>query len=118
MDMKPMVTNKQALIWLNIYPIDGKSNKMKKQLCFILFILNVLMHIITITGSFAFFLKFVKIDFEVSLFGFYQFIVLLTILYVLIVAFILRFKIEKIFNNLSEIYNACKYTIISLFVKH
>lgn len=59
-------------------------------------------------SSVVFFLTFISIDLELSLFALYEIFGILSMMYVFIAAFLSRHKINDIFEGLQQIYRASK----------
>lgn len=106
--MKPLVTTKKFLTWLCICPLDENSNKSKKLFCIAFSVIFIGNQVVAFAGSLTFFLKYVSIDLEVCLYALFQLAAEVGVMYMIIVAFIHRFKIAALFENLSKIYDESK----------
>lgn len=103
----------QVLSWLCILPPED-STSVRKQRAFKVFTFAVVAHLASGSiGGVIFIRKFALIDFENSLFSFCICLGCACMVYVAIVAYILRSKILTIFENLSEFYDTCKSTQIN-----
>lgn len=60
-------------------------------------------------ASIVFFIKFVSIDLEESLYAIFQIGASIVAVYIAIVAYFLQHKINGIFKGLTAIYGKCKY---------
>lgn len=104
--MQPLKTNQQVLTWLCIYPIDKSSSK--QMACeyiifsWIIFTLNLCAFVSPV----QFIIKFVSTDLESCVFALFQVSATANVVYMTIIAFLLREKITAIFTGLSIIYAA------------
>lgn len=104
--MKPLVTNKRILIWLCLCS-PAESTTTKKRIIYVIFSALVFSVILSVfAGYLTFFVKFVSIDFERSLFTFLLVVTLAGIMYGMIVIFFLRHQMAATFERLSAIYDA------------
>lgn len=111
----PLPTTRCILTWLAVYPSDKSDKKWKKFasiiICLVIFIANVC----GLIASIAFFMKFISIDLEGSIYASYQITGILPLLLAMLISFVLRSNIIDIFEKLTKIYNDRK--INSLFFK-
>lgn len=108
--MEPLVTNRLCLIWLRMCPA-GESISRWQKLAHAIFATFVLTGTIcSVAASFAFWWKFVSIDFGRSIFACLIIIVEFVVIYMALAGMIfLRHKIGRVFDNLSTIYRDGKY---------
>lgn len=109
--MNPLVTAQKVLTWLSLLrPDDSASDREKR--AFIAFTSTVIAFLIMSTiGSVIFIWKFALIDFGKSLFAFCIALAVASVLYAVLVAYILQPKILIIFDELKKIYDACKFIV-------
>lgn len=114
MEVKPLPTQRKVLTWLCIYYSDKNESKMQKIIKFSCYATFILSFISCITGSLMYYNKFASINLEESLFALYQIVAQSAILYMFLIAFLLKRQITGIFDELSTIYKASKtiYSII------
>lgn len=106
--MRPLELNRRILIWMCVYPCDENTTRWKR-LAYILFsILIFVLNAIGLIFSTAYFIKYVSIDLEQSLFALLQAVGEANMVYILIITFILRHKITAMLKSLSKIYDMCK----------
>lgn len=107
--MEPLVSVKELFTWLCIRPVDGTISEWKKTARVPIAIANLAVMVSHFTASLVFFIRFVTTDLPGSLFAFMCCCGDFSIVYILITAFILRHRVNEIFEKLSAIYSACKY---------
>lgn len=108
--MQPLETNCRILVWMCVYPCDENTTIWMRS-AHILF--SVFIFVMNTTGfvfSGAYFVKYVSIDLEQSLFALLQTVGEANMLYILAITFILRHKITAMMRSLSRIYDMCKNT--------
>lgn len=109
MQPKPLELSRQILIWLCMCPPDMQTSSWQK-VVYALFTLTVFSATVsTLVASVIFFLEFVLVDLAESLHGFANGIASIGLCHLMIVAFILRYKISFIFEQLSTVYSSGKY---------
>lgn len=106
--MKPLVTNQKVLTWICICPVDKNATKFEKSARIGITSLIVITLFCGFIASVVFFVKFVSIDLEKSLYTVFQIVGTLLILYSFIVLYLFRNEINAIFEHLTEIYDECK----------
>lgn len=111
--MKPLVTCQRVLTWVSVFPVEKNTTKRKRLLFKILPMLLLISNIIGVISSSLFCWKYIKIDLEGSLYALFQVAGMLGMSNIIIVSFISRKKVPKIFENLSQIYKSCKKSIIN-----
>lgn len=103
--MKPLVTNYRVLTWLCVCPPEESINRRRK-LVYIPLISSILIgNIFFVWTSIVFFTKTVSVNLEASLFSLLQILAFSNIIYLIIVASILRRQIAGLFSGLSRIYD-------------
>lgn len=106
--MKPLVTNRRALTWFCILPLDSNTSILKRAL-FIM--LTVFLYTSVFTGvmsSVIFFANNVSVDLENSLYSVMQIAGFSNMLYLYVVAFVSRKRINRFLVTLDEIYEESK----------
>lgn len=96
--MNPLVSIKQLFTWLCICPGDASSSKWKKRAWVSTAIVNFAVVLCHSAASLTLFMTFVSTDFGD-----------LNMVYALTIAFILRHKVNEIFEQLSAIYSTSEY---------
>lgn len=102
--MKPLVTNQWILTWFYVFPAGIAVKWSNILLSTTIFLIISLLSLICIALNVDYFLKFLKIDLEESLFALYQIAVGLMMANAIIVIFLSRHKLVNIFKSLDEIY--------------
>lgn len=110
--MKPLKFHQQMMKWMFICADNEIAGKYKKSLFAIIGVTIFLSQIIAVTGSLAYFIKFLSIDIELALYTTFQITTCGSAAYVFALAFFSRYKIKAVFNNLTEIFDECKYSIV------
>lgn len=106
--MKLLETNKRILIMLGSCLMEESMTPGEKITCLISASLIYLYQSFSAISSAIFILKHVSDSIEDTLYALLQIAGLTYLLYALIVAFIWRHKINRIFVTLSEIYDECE----------
>lgn len=104
--MKPLSTPQKIFILFCVWPADEVG--WKKVACGIFTVANILANLVGLLASAAFFLKYVSIDLEVSLYGLFTVFGFAIAMYAALVVFVYRHKICNIFEKLSKIYDESK----------
>lgn len=106
--MKILKTLKLVLTWFWVYNTEVETGKLMK----ILHAFGGLSVFAIITShaitSLLFFVEYISIDLEESLYALFQFVAFLGLVYVIVVVFSLRNRITTILTNLTEIYAESK----------
>lgn len=102
--MAPLMTAQQVLMWLCLFPANENSSKWKKSKHILFCIGIVLVLLGCLISSFVHFTTFLSTDLEKSLYSLLQIASTASMLYVLVVGFLLRHKITAILQHLPEIY--------------
>lgn len=105
--MKPLYTNKQALIWLCAYSNDEPSEKRHAfaYIAFTMFVMGT--YICFLSASIAYLIKFAMIDLNETLYVLIQILAALPMMKALIIMIFLRKKFAALFERLATIYDAC-----------
>lgn len=116
--MKPLSTAQQMQTWLCLYPHDEASSiwEIRTHIAFA-FTINAI-QLFGISAGITFVLRFISINFEISLFGCMVCLNHSSVVYMNLVAFIMRNKIYVIFGDLLEIYKECKNTSINIMFRY
>lgn len=105
---RPIVTGQKVLTWFCVYPFDGVTQRQK----ILYFSFTFIFHICLVCGEIAsaiFFMRFVSIDLELCFYAIFQIAAITCIILMLMVAFLSRFKLKRLFKNLEKIYKWSKY---------
>lgn len=103
--MKPLATTRQVLTWLCIFQPDNSVGNMKK-LLYTVFSLGLFGFLVCqVISSACFFLRFVTVDMETSLYAIYPICSWTSASYVFVVAYISRHKISSLFTELTAIFD-------------
>lgn len=102
--MKPMETNQKMLTMLSVLPSDRATGKWKRVLNIIFPAAVLIAHLCAIVASALFFEKFVSEDLDRAIFAILQIGGHLNMVYMLVIALILRHRINGIFGSLTAIY--------------
>lgn len=109
-----LATTRRVLTWLYMIP-TSKSESFKKKLSISLVALIVfLANASDFMSHFAFFWKFLLIDTEKCLLAFMGVSGTVGLLYASVSAFLMRYKMNVVFEKLSAIYNSSLYRFSSL----
>lgn len=109
--MEPLKTSRRLLTWLYVVPVEKSSSNWKKWACLMVGVGAYVATMSFLASSMAFFMKFVSIDLEQSLYALFQIGGFSNSAYVITLAYFSHRKIVAIFDNLSAIYNARKNLI-------
>lgn len=106
--MKPLNTNKQALIWLCAYSSDEPADKQSTfaHIIFTIFVIGT--YVCFLSASIAYFLKYATIDLNETLYVLIQILAALPMMKALVIMIFLRDKFTTLFESLAAIYEACK----------
>lgn len=102
MNIKPLRTTQQVLIWYCI------CTKVSKKRHIIFSVVCLLANMNAVLASVTFFLNFVSVNLELSLYALFQISAYSNVVYSYIIAFILRNRVPAIFDGLAAIYHQCK----------
>lgn len=106
--MKPLYTNKQALIWLCAYSSDETPDK-RSTLAHIIFTMFVIgTYVCFLSASIAYFIKYATIDLNETLYVLIQILAALPMMKALVIMIFLRDKFTTLFESLAAIYDSCK----------
>lgn len=106
--MKPLATNQQVLLWLGLYPFDEETSNSRKIRSIGVGSLYFGIGLSACVSCEIFFMKHVTTNLEDSLYALGQSLVYWNILYLTTFAFVQRYKIAAIIENLAKIYEKCK----------
>lgn len=108
--MQPLSTNQRVLMWLCVCLSEegGKRSRYwEKWVHFVFFLSVVSILTFYVASSIAYFVTFSSDELKESLHGIYQATAVLTVLYMIFTALILRNKISTMFRKLEQIYKEC-----------
>lgn len=101
---KPMKLNYEALVWLGIFECDDTRSKWNKMTIKIFAFGVFTGNLIALLCSYGFFI--ISDNLEDNLLALYQLSAISNTSYTLIVAFVLKYKINNIFTKLANIQNS------------
>lgn len=104
--MTPLNTNRKVLIVLGMHSADASVTQQQqiRNICIASAIF--IAHLWGLVSSAIYFIKFVSVDLESALFGILEVSGHVNMIYMMIIAFILRHRIAAIFTSLATIYTA------------
>lgn len=112
--MKPLVTAKRMLTWLSVFPID-KNVSITKRLGYMSFTAIILTCLLSaMISSSVFFVKYISIDLQQSLYAVLHLTLVVQALYMYAVIYRMRNKTKLAFEHLTNIYDQCKSSIRTL----
>lgn len=105
--MKPLAASSRMLIWFCVFSANkiSTSNLIWKILHNIFTVAVFIGNICTLTTSTTFFVKFISLDLEQALYSLFQIVGSASILYLMVVTFFQKQKINILFEHLSAIYD-------------
>lgn len=107
-NMNPLIIDQQVLSWFCVC-LTSDTKSVGSRIASITFSFSCLIaNACAVAASATFFAKFVSIDLEESLYALFQITAYSQVVYIYIMAFILRHKVTAIFGNLLKIYNTSK----------
>lgn len=110
--MKPLEFQQQIFTWIYLCSPDEVTSVWKKIIYFILFVIVFLGNFTSGAGALAFIIKYVSVDLENSLYAVFQLCAVGSVSYIFIAAFFLRYRINDIFKQLTEIYDTSKDSLL------
>lgn len=112
--MKPLYTNKQALIWLCAFSSDETPNGKSTfaHISFTMFVMGT--YVCFLGASIAYFIKYATIDLNETLYVLIQILAALPMMKALVIMIFLRDKFTALFESLTAIYDACKWIWVIL----
>lgn len=106
--MKPLATAQSMLKWFCVWQFAEPTSKWMK-VANIIFTFSILLaNVIGLLASVAFFLKFVSIDLETSLYGFFSVFGFAEAVYCVLFIIFSRHQIADVITKLAKIYEASK----------
>lgn len=110
-EMKPLELHQKIMTWIFIVP-NAKSNSKFQTVLFATFgCIAIVSQVFAVATSFAYFIKFLSIDIEQSLYTTFQITACASAAYVFILACFSRHQIQSLFEHLTAICDTCKYSI-------
>lgn len=106
--MNPLPTTRRVFTWFCLCSVNESTPKWKKIVFTIATYTGLAFAIVICMGSLAYFHRIISSNMEEALYTATQVISCLIITYLMIVALILRRKINGIFERLTVIYSECK----------
>lgn len=111
--MKPLASIQCFLVWLCVCPFIEATSKWQ-QLAYKTFAVSLILTLVSFfISSLWCFWTFVSINLEEALYALYQIVGLSCLLYLLIVVYLSRSKINAIFIQLSDIYRASNNCLVN-----
>lgn len=109
--MVPLETNHLVLTWLCVFPPDESTSRLKR-MAYTTFSLAIFgINAGSFFGSLAYFLKFMSVDLEQSLFAVVQMLGEVNMAYISIITYLLRHRITATYESLAKIYKAREYAV-------
>lgn len=105
--MKPLYTNKQALIWLCAYSNDGDPTRRPAYVYIIFTMFVIATYICFLSAGIAYLVKFATIDLNETLYVLIQILAALPMMKALIIMIFLRDRFRTLFESLTTIYDSC-----------
>lgn len=106
--MKVLGTHKQALMLIGGCPVDKSESSFRKSFFFISSFTIFTYQVLSATSTVFFILQSISVSLEDTVYALLQVAGLIYILYAIIVAFLMRREINRIFSKLTEIYKKCE----------
>lgn len=106
--MKPLSTSQVVLSWISALTADAKTSKWRRILFKIVPLILIAGNLTGLASSMVFFLRYVSNDLERSLYALFQIDDQLRMTNAAVVTFLSRHKLQAMFKNLKNIYNARK----------
>lgn len=106
--MKPLKTTQQILKVLHVLPHEDHRSRFKKIMCIAFGTFVFAINLFILISSVIFFIKNFTIDLEASLDALSQIFAFTSVVYSTCMAYLIRDKIDGIFQELSIIYSKCK----------
>lgn len=103
--MKPLATNRRILTWLCVCPFDRDTSIVEKMFFIILTLFLFALVSSALVSSIVFFANNVSVDIESSLYALVEIAAYSGLLYMLMVVFILRKRINRFLGTLETIYD-------------
>lgn len=111
--MDPLATNRRVLTWLCVFPPEKGTTKAQRMAHVALSLSVFVVNMGSFFVSLAYFLKYMSIDLEQSLFAVVQMLGEVNMTYISIITYILRRQITATYKSLCRIYKACEVTVFS-----
>lgn len=109
--MKPLETNQRVLIWLGVLRAPDTTNIFMKIFHILTTFIAFSIVLTSLSASVTFFLRYVRIDLEESLYALFQIASFSGLSYIIMFAFVMRNRTNVIFDKLTQIYNECKHRL-------
>lgn len=110
--MNPIKLNESALTLVGVCAANKDATSAQQTRNTLIYTLMIVMHIINITATSLFFIKFITIDYNGALYGLLAATVLICMLYILVTLRYHRNQMRAIFSTLDSIYQNSKALII------
>lgn len=110
--MQPLVTIKRILMWMCMTPPEASTSEWRKKQYFVFAHTVLFLFLFMLMAHVAYVVKFFATDLPGCLFAFMSVCGFGGIIYIMISAFIMRQKINGVFDHLTEIYENSKCGVI------
>lgn len=106
--MKVLESHKQVLKLLGGYPMDEPESNWKQRVFFVFPLFCIILSIFFGMYTMTFIRQYISVNLEIIVSTFLQLIGSIYLLYAIILVFLMRRKINRIFSKLTEIYEKCE----------
>lgn len=106
--MRPLVISQEVMTWLGILPSDNLNSIWKKSVQIITSFVIIVTLIMTFAGSIAFISENTVDHLDKIIFAYCISFIAIRMLYIALVAYLVRHGIYKVFKDLEEIYDKSK----------
>lgn len=106
--MKSLELNKQIFAWLNICALPDESNNLMKRFRSSVAGGVIVTECLAGVASILFIKTFLSTDFENCLYATFQVAALFSVIYMWVIAFFLRDRINEIFSKFQSLYDSSK----------
>lgn len=105
--MRPLEASQRVLTWLCVYPADESTSRWEKVTYVAGYTSVLLGNIGNLAASALYFVGYLQIDLEKSLYAVAQMAALASGVYIMGIALLLRHRIVIVFDGLVKIYEEC-----------
>lgn len=109
--MPPLTTTHRWMTWLSMCPADGSATAVQRTIYIAHSLTFFILNVSCFSASLAFFLIFYSTDFDGAMFAFMIAIGQFGLIYFMLAAILMRYKIGCTFARLSTIYDSSKYNV-------
>lgn len=104
--MKPLAISQWFLSWISVCPVEENMSKWKKVIFKIFPFVIIAGNLTGLTSSTIFFVRYISVDLEGSLYALFQIAGQLNMTNAIIITFAFRHRLTTMFENLAKIYTA------------